>query len=114
DRLMREQKAIVARRQRQRVGTTVTVMVDGPSPEHELAWTARLAGQAPDIDSMGYLTDADPASLRPGALITAQIVGSRGYDLVARVWPTPMGPMRPMSPMSDDPRPAVRLSGREM
>src|SRR5262245_30727496 len=70
DRLMREQKAIVARRQRQRVGTTVTVMVDGPSPEHELAWTARLAGQAPDIDSMVYLTDADPASLRPGALIS--------------------------------------------
>jgi ribosomal protein S12 methylthiotransferase len=84
NRLMAEQKKIVGRAQRRRVGATVQVMVDGPSQEHELVWRGRLAGQAPDIDPMVYLTETDPAVLRPGAVLEAQIVGSRGYDLVAR------------------------------
>jgi ribosomal protein S12 methylthiotransferase len=83
-RLMGEQKKIVRRAQRERVGTQVQVMVDGPSPEHELVWRGRLAGQAPEIDPVVYLTQADPESLRPGALLEAEIVGSRDYDLVAR------------------------------
>jgi ribosomal protein S12 methylthiotransferase len=82
--LMSEQKRIVARAQKKRIGAHVTVMVDGPSPEHELVWRGRLAGQAPDIDPVVYLTDADPESLRPGMLLQAEIVGSREYDLVAR------------------------------
>jgi ribosomal protein S12 methylthiotransferase len=84
NRLMAEQKKIVGRAQRRRVGATVQVMVDGPSQEHELVWRGRLAGQAPDIDPMVYLTETDPAVLRPGTVLEAQIVGSRGYDLVAR------------------------------
>ncbi|HEV3217396.1 MAG TPA: 30S ribosomal protein S12 methylthiotransferase RimO [Vicinamibacterales bacterium] len=84
NRLMAEQKKIVGRAQRRRVGATVRVMVDGPSQEHELVWRGRLAGQAPDIDPMVYLTETDPAVLRPGTVLEAQIVGSRGYDLVAR------------------------------
>jgi len=43
----------------------------------------RLEGQAPDIDSVVYLTDCDPAALESGALIRTRIVGARGYDLVA-------------------------------
>jgi ribosomal protein S12 methylthiotransferase len=50
NRLMAEQKRIAARAQRQRVGRRVQVMVDGPSPEHDLVWRGRIAGQAPDID----------------------------------------------------------------
>jgi ribosomal protein S12 methylthiotransferase len=82
--LMAEQKRIVARVQKGRIGAKVSVMVDGPSPEHELVWRGRLAGQAPDIDPVVYLTDADPASLRPGALLEAEITGARGYDLIGR------------------------------
>ena len=84
DLLMAEQKRIVARAQRHRIGARVSVMVDGPSPEHELVWRGRLAGQAPDIDPVVYLTDAHPDGLRPGALVEAEIVGARGYDLLAR------------------------------
>jgi ribosomal protein S12 methylthiotransferase len=83
--LMALQRRIVARRHKSQLGRKVQVLVDGPSPEHELALTGRLAGQAPDIDSVVYLTDADPEVLRPGDLIEAEIVESRGYDLVARV-----------------------------
>jgi ribosomal protein S12 methylthiotransferase len=84
NRLMAEQKRIVGRAQKTRVGTRVRVMIDGPSPEHELVWRGRLAGQAPDIDPVVYLTDANPDLLRPGALLDAEIVGAREYDLVAR------------------------------
>ncbi|MEO5820864.1 MAG: 30S ribosomal protein S12 methylthiotransferase RimO, partial [Vicinamibacteraceae bacterium] len=83
--LMALQQKIVAKRHRQRLGERVQVLIDGPSKEHELAWTGRLAGQAPDIDAIVYLTDADPEVLRPGDLIEAEIIDSRGYDLVARV-----------------------------
>ncbi len=85
NRLMAAQKRIVARAQKKRVGTQVKVMIDGPSPDHELVWLGRLAGQAPDIDPMVYLTEADPGFLRAGALLDAEIVGARDYDLVARL-----------------------------
>jgi ribosomal protein S12 methylthiotransferase len=84
-RVMAVQKRIVTRRQRARVGERVRLMVDGPSPEHELAYQGRLATQAPDIDPVVYLTDCDPERLAPGQLIEARIVGARDYDLVARV-----------------------------
>ena len=83
--LMAEQKRIVARAQKKKVGARVRVMVDGPSPEHELVWRGRLTGQAPDIDPVVYLTDTDPDLLRPGVLMDAEIVGARDYDLVARL-----------------------------
>jgi ribosomal protein S12 methylthiotransferase len=82
--LMREQKRIVARAQKRRIGERVTVMVDGASPEHNLVWRGRLAGQAPEIDPMVYFTDLETENLRPGMLLDAEIVGARDYDLVAR------------------------------
>jgi ribosomal protein S12 methylthiotransferase len=82
--VMRVQKAIVARSHRERVGQRVRMLVDGPSAEHELVLKGRLQGQAPDIDPVVYLTDCDPSSLTTGQFIEAEIVGNRGYDLVAR------------------------------
>jgi ribosomal protein S12 methylthiotransferase len=82
--LMSTQKKIVERAQKARVGRQVRLLVDGPSAEHELVMRGRLQGQAPDIDPFVYLTDCDPQDLTAGTLIAAEIVGSRGYDLVAR------------------------------
>src|SRR6185436_3539395 len=48
--VMQLQKRIVERAHRQRVGTRVRMVVDGPSAEHELVLRGRLQGQAPDID----------------------------------------------------------------
>ena len=83
DRIMKRQQQIVARKQEARTGSEVRVLIDGPSPEHELVLQGRLEGQAPDIDPVVYLTDADPAVFRAGQLIRARIVGAQGYDLVA-------------------------------
>jgi len=81
--LMARQKAIVGRANRARIGHPVDVLVDGRSPEHELVVQGRLEGQAPDIDSVVFLTDCDPDDYAAGELIQARIVGARGYDLIA-------------------------------
>jgi ribosomal protein S12 methylthiotransferase len=81
--LMARQKKIVARAHRARIGTEAAVLIDGPSAEHEMVLQGRLEGQAPDIDSVVYLTDCDPTAFVTGALIQARVVGARGYDLVA-------------------------------
>jgi hypothetical protein len=66
------------------MGQRTRLLVDGPSSEHELVLRARLEGQAPDIDPLVYLTECDPAELTAGTFIEAEIVGCRGYDLLAR------------------------------
>ncbi len=83
--LMEVQRGLVARRQRARLGQTVQVMVDGSSDESPLVLQGRVEGQAPDIDSVVYLSDCDPSAHAPGDLVTAVITGAKGYDLVASV-----------------------------
>ena len=85
--VMARQKKIVASAQKERIGTEVDVLVDGPSPEHELVLQGRLESQAPDIDPVVFLSDCDPEQYQRGQLIRARIVGAKGYDLVA----TPVG-----------------------
>src|SRR4029078_4871761 len=83
DRIMARQQRIVAARQASRIGTEVTVLIDGPSPEHELVLQGRLGGQAPEIDPVVYLTDCDPSVYRAGDIVTALVTSARGYDLIA-------------------------------
>jgi ribosomal protein S12 methylthiotransferase len=84
DRVMGRQRAIVEAAQQARVGQTVRLLVDGPSPEHDLVLRGRLATQAPDIDPVVYLTECDPSAIAPGQFLEAEVVGARGYDLLAR------------------------------
>jgi ribosomal protein S12 methylthiotransferase len=85
--LMARQKKIVVAAQKRKVGQVVEVLVDGPSPEHELVLQGRVRGQAPEIDPLVILTDCDPSLVSPGDLIRATIVGASGYDLIARPLP---------------------------
>jgi len=87
DAVMELQQQIVATRLANRVGERVRVMVDGLSPESDLVLTARLGGQAPDIDAMVYLDECDPSAFQPGEMVDAVITDARGYDLI--VTPTP-------------------------
>jgi ribosomal protein S12 methylthiotransferase len=88
---MARQKRLVAAAQKARKGTEIDVMIDGPSPDHELVLQGRTEGQAPDIDALVYLTDCDPAIYRSGELIRAVIVEARDYDLVAAPVPVFVG-----------------------
>ena len=84
DRLMARQREIVGEAQQARIGSRVRLVVDGPSPEHELVLRGRLSTQAPDIDPLVYLTECDPSTLAAGQFLEAEVVGARDYDLVAR------------------------------
>ncbi len=81
---MAAQKKIVADRQKARVGSRARLVVDGPSPEHEWVFTGRLPGQAPDIDPLVYLTEADPAAPCARTVPGGRNRRRQGYDLVAR------------------------------
>jgi ribosomal protein S12 methylthiotransferase len=83
-RVMGLQKRLVEARQRGRIGERVRVLVDGPSPDHDLVLKARLATQAPDIDASVFLDECDPSSFVAGDFAEVEIVGARGYDLIAR------------------------------
>ncbi len=83
DRVMTLQRTLVEARQRDRIGTRVRVMVDGPA-DHDLVLRGRLEGQAPDIDAAVFLTDCDPSAFHAGDVVDVEIVEARGYDLVAR------------------------------
>jgi len=84
ERLMARQRDRVTARQQARLGERTRLVIDGPSPEHELVVQGRLAGQAPEIDPVVYLTDCDPSTLAKGAFIDVEIVGAQEYDLVAK------------------------------
>jgi len=86
-RVMQAQKRLVSRRQLARLGQRDRLMVEGPSATHEWVWSGRLASQAPEIDPVVYLTEAEPYLLVPGRLIDVEIVGADEYDLVARPLP---------------------------
>ena len=51
-RLMAIQRKIARARNRALVGAEVPVLVEGPSPETDLLWAARMATQAPEIDGV--------------------------------------------------------------
>ena len=85
NKLMRLQKEIVRRRQKSRIGDTIRVMVDGPSPESALVLQGRGEGQAPDIDPVVYLEACDPSAIAAGQIVSARITGAKDYDLIAAV-----------------------------
>jgi ribosomal protein S12 methylthiotransferase len=85
--LMGIQRKRVEAANRRRIGQRVRVVVDGPSPEHELVVRGRLESQAPEIDSVVYLSEVDSSACRPGDMVEAEVVDARGYDLVARPLP---------------------------
>lgn len=85
--LMSRQKKIVTRAQKARIGSEVRVLVDGPSPDHDLVLQGRLEGQAPDIDPVVFLTDCDLSAYKAGDLITGRVTGARAYDLVVSPFP---------------------------
>jgi ribosomal protein S12 methylthiotransferase len=72
DRLAWERNAALA-------GTTVDVLIDGPSEDPAFAWEGRTAGQAPEIDGVVYLRDR---GLTPGRFARIRIVEVEGYELV--------------------------------
>lgn len=87
DRLMTTQQEISAQINAQMLGKHLRVLVDGQSPEHELVWTARYAGQAPEVDGQVFLDfeNCDIDLPQIGDFLNVEVVDTAEYDLVGRV-----------------------------
>ena len=85
NKLMSLQKKIAARKNRDRVGERLEVLVEGAHPDSELLLRGRLASQAPDIDGSVMITDSAERFLAPGDFVTCEITKAHPYDLEARV-----------------------------
>ncbi len=82
DRLMEVQQEIMFQFNEQQVGKQISVIIDQPVPEQPGAWIGRSAGDAPDVDSVVFVTETE-AALQPGDLVTCEVVTFQNYDLVA-------------------------------
>jgi ribosomal protein S12 methylthiotransferase len=80
--LMALQRKIARAKNKLLVGKELTVLVEGPSEEHDLVMMGRHAGQAPEIDGQVYLSGAEVV---PGQLCQVRITQAADYDLVGEV-----------------------------
>jgi ribosomal protein S12 methylthiotransferase len=109
--LMAIQRRISAARNKQLVGSEHTVLVEGPSPDSELLWQARLSTQAPDIDGVCYIADPGDGPLAPGQFRRMRITQAHDYDLVGelldtgRPVPAPPQPLFPILASHQTPNP---------
>ena len=81
ERLMEVQQKVAFEFNESLLGKQVDVMIDHPINEQPGAWLGRSIYDAPDVDSIVYVTQTDH-DLKPGDIVSNEIVGSRGYDLI--------------------------------
>ena len=87
ERLMQVQQKIAFDYNESQVGKTIDVMIDVPVEDHPGAWVGRAMADAPDVDSVVFVTETEP--LKPGTLVETEIVGYQGYDLIGVATGTP-------------------------
>jgi ribosomal protein S12 methylthiotransferase len=79
---MRQQSRISLERNRARVGSTLKVLVEGPSEETDLLLQGRGEHQAPGIDGVVLINEG---SAVPGSFADVEILEAHPYDLVGRI-----------------------------
>ncbi len=80
--VMATQKDISEELLRSYAGQVLPVLVEGPSPDHELVWQGRLAIQAPEVDGLVYIGDGP---VKAGRIQMVKITETHAYDLVGEV-----------------------------
>jgi len=78
--LMALQRSISRRKLRERIGSTLEVLVEGESDESEYLLEGRHAGQAPEVDGKVLLANG---TARPGEIRKAVVTAAADYDLLA-------------------------------
>jgi ribosomal protein S12 methylthiotransferase len=80
--LLAIQEAISLKKSRQKIGSTLEVLVEGASDETDLLIESRHEGQAPEIDGVVYLNEGTASA---GDFVKAEITDASAYDLVGRI-----------------------------
>jgi ribosomal protein S12 methylthiotransferase len=81
-RLMAVQRKVSRAANRTLVGRELPALVEGPSPETDLLWQARLGTQAPEIDGVTLVNDVEGGPPQPGQMRMLRITAAHDYDLV--------------------------------
>lgn len=79
-RLMAEQQRIAFEWNDAQIGKQVDIIIDSQVPGEETAWIGRSYADAPDVDSVTYVTGE---GLSVGAMVKCEIVARKDYDLIA-------------------------------
>ena len=87
-RLMAIQRKISQRRNRQLIGQTVPVLVEGVSPETDLLWQGRQPGQAPEIDGVTLINDFEGEAPKRGEIRRLLITEAHDYDVIGTLLPS--------------------------
>jgi ribosomal protein S12 methylthiotransferase len=82
--LMLAQQKIMYERNEQLINRRLPVMVDQSVPQQENTWVGRTQADAPEIDSLVFLT-GNGTQLLPGQIVEAEIVAVNDYDLIGVV-----------------------------
>lgn len=82
ERLMAVQQQIMFEFNEKQVGKTIDVIIDQPIPGQPGAWLGRSAGDAPDVDSVVFVTETEHP-LAVGKIVPCEVVTFKDYDLVA-------------------------------
>ena len=82
-RLMKVQQRIMTQQNQNQVGKSVEVLVDRAVPDENGVWIGRTQGDAPDVDTLVFVTQSDEADLKPGDMTLCEVVAAQQYDLVA-------------------------------
>ncbi len=88
-RLMALQRKVSRARNRELLGAEVPVLVDGPSPETDLLWQARMATQAPEIDGVCLINDVEGIAPAPGQIRKMRITRTHDYDVFGTLLEAP-------------------------
>lgn len=97
-RLMAIQRKISRIGNRSAIGTELPVLVEGPSPDTDLLWQARLSTQAPEIDGVVLINDVEGAAPAPGQMRLLRITEAHDYDLIGTLLESTEPAMRPPAP----------------
>jgi ribosomal protein S12 methylthiotransferase len=79
--LMMAQQRIAFAKACQKIRQTAEVLIDRAA-DKKGKWIGRTSGQAPEIDSVTFVSGPD---LHAGKLLSTKVCGSDGYDLVAEI-----------------------------
>ena len=84
ERFMQVQQEISAAKLQQRIGQTMTVLVDSLEDEFPVA-VARSYADAPEIDGHVFVEDIDKNVIKAGDLLEVKIIDADEYDLFAQL-----------------------------
>jgi ribosomal protein S12 methylthiotransferase len=82
DRLMAVQQEIMFDFNERQIGKTIDVIIDQSIPGQPGAWIGRGVGDAPDVDSVVFVTETEQP-LEPGKIVPSEVVTFKDYDLIA-------------------------------